>query len=441
MSTLRTYNVQSSDSASTNIQLTENGGIIVAGVSTFSNNLITDGRIGIGTDNPNDSLTILKDATGAGAGGLKLQTAGSNESYLTFGVSSSLSKAIFTSSFNGSGTALPMVFAVGPSSTDERLRISSTGLVSIPVSGVLQVGGAGSAETDSKLYVANTGGNAYIQVKGADSTGIAGLKFGRNSVANRAGIDWSAATDNLTIRTGGTNPRITVSSGGNVGMGTDNPTAKLDVNGTLNVTGVSTFQDNVNLGDNNKIILGDGDDLQLYHTSTNSYIDDTATGNLNIRSNGSFINLGTISGETMISAKTNGNVELFYDNSKKFETTSSGVSITGNIDVDNTTSIGSATSSLSTLTQTAIHTELAVATYRSVEYTIQATQGTNFHATKILALHNGTTAYHSEYGTIFNNSSVASFDVDISGGNLRLLATGASASQTDYVVNFVATKV
>jgi hypothetical protein len=224
-------------------------------------------------------------------------------------------------------------------------------------------------------------------------------------------------------------------------MGTDNPTAKLDVNGTLNVTGVSTFQDNVNLGDNNKIILGDGDDLQLYHTSTNSYIDDTATGNLNIRSNGSFINLGTISGETMISAKTNGNVELFYDNSKKFETTSSGVSITGNIDVDNTTSIGSATSSLSTLTQTAIHTELAVATYRSVEYTIQATQGTNFHATKILALHNGTTAYHSEYGTIFNNSSVASFDVDISGGNLRLLATGASASQTDYVVNFVATKV
>jgi hypothetical protein len=228
---------------------------------------------------------------------------------------------------------------------------------------------------------------------------------------------------------------------GSVGIGTTNPTAKLDVNGTLNVTGVSTFQDNVNLGDNNKIILGDGDDLQLYHTSTNSYIDDTATGNLNIRSNGSFINLGTISGETMISAKTNGNVELFYDNSKKFETTSSGVSITGNIDVDNTTSIGSATSSLSTLTQTAIHTELAVATYRSVEYTIQATQGTNFHATKILALHNGTTAYHSEYGTIFNNSSVASFDVDISGGNLRLLATGASASQTDYVVNFVATKV
>jgi hypothetical protein len=36
---------------------------------------------------------------------------------------------------------------------------------------------------------------------------------------------------------------------------------------------------------------------------------------------------------------------------------------------------------------------------------------------------------------------VATFDVDISGGNLRLLATGASASTTNYVVNFVATKI
>ena len=114
--------------------------------------------------------------------------------------------------------------------------------------------------------------------------------------------------------------------------------------------------------------------------------------------------------------------------------------VRGNIAVNETTVTGSATASLSTLIQTSIHT-LPTATYRSVEYTIQATQGTNFHATKILALHNGTTAYHSEYGTIFNNSSVAAFDVDISGGNIRLLATSAFALQTDYVINFVATKL
>jgi len=344
------------------------------GLITLSNGLhVTSGNVGIGTDDPTDSLTILKDATGAGSGGLKLQTAGSNESFLTFGVSSSLSKAIFTSSFNGSGTALPMVFAVGPSSTDERLRITSTG---------------------------------------------------------------------------------------NVGIGTDNPGAKLDVSGdaritgvvtattfsgngsltNLTVSGVSTFQGNVYLGDNDVLNIGDNQDLQIYHEGSNSIIQDSGTGNLFIQGS-TAVKITDLSANEMAVFIDNGAAELYYNASKKFETTSSGVSITGNIDVDNTTSIGSTTSSLSTLTQTAIHTELAVATYRSVEYTVQATQGTNFHATKILALHNGTTAYHSEYGTIFNNSSVASFDVDISGGNLRLLATGASVSQTDYVVNFVATKV
>ena len=101
----------------------------------------------------------------------------------------------------------------------ERLSVSSAGLVSIPSTGNLQVGGAGSGETDSKIYVANTGGNAYIQIKGADSSGIAGLKFGRNSVAVRAGIDWSASTDSLVFRTGGTDDRLSIESNGQVNIG------------------------------------------------------------------------------------------------------------------------------------------------------------------------------------------------------------------------------
>jgi hypothetical protein len=117
------------------------------------------------------------------------------------------------------------------------------------------------------------------------------------------------------------------------------------------------------------------------------------------------------------------------------------VSITGDLTVGTKTVIGTETASLTTTSQTSIHAGLSASTYRSVEYTIQATEGTNFHATKILALHNGTTAYHSEYGTIYNSSSVATFDVDINGGNLRLLATGASANTTNYTINFVATKI
>ena len=115
---------------------------------------------------------------------------------------------------------------------------------------------------------------------------------------------------------------------------------------------------------------------------------------------------------------------------------------TSNAGIANSTTLyGSVTGSASTTISIGIHSGLSTSTYRSVEYTIQASQGSNYHTTKILTIHNGTTAYNTEYATIYNNTSVATFDVDISGGNLRLLATGSSASTTNYVVNFVATKL
>jgi len=109
--------------------------------------------------------------------------------------------------------------------------------------------------------------------------------------------------------------------------------------------------------------------------------------------------------------------------------------------INGTTDYGSITATTTSVSQVGIHSALPTSTYRSVEYTIQATQGTNFHATKILALHNGTIAYNSEYGTIYNNTSVGTFDVDISGGNIRLLVTPASASSTTYTINFIATEI
>ena len=115
--------------------------------------------------------------------------------------------------------------------------------------------------------------------------------------------------------------------------------------------------------------------------------------------------------------------------------------VQGNISINGTTSYGSTTATTATVSQTNIYSGLPSATYRSVEYTIQATQGTNYHATKILTIHNGTLAYNSEYGTIYNNTLVGAFDVDISGGNIRLLVTPASSSSTTYTVNFVATKI
>ena len=98
------------------------------------------------------------------------------------------------------------------------------------------------------------------------------------------------------------------------------------------------------------------------------------------------------------------------------------------------------TATTSTVSQTSIHT-LSASSYRSVEYMIQATRGTNYHVTKILAIHDGSLAYPSEYGIIYTNGSLGDFDVDISGGNMRLLVTPTSSSSTTYKIKFTAIKI
>jgi hypothetical protein len=74
--------------------------------------------------------------------------------------------------------------------------------------------------------------------------------------------------------------------------------------------------------DNGKILLGDSDDLQIYHDGSDSYIDDAGTGDLCIR--GSTIYLQKYTGENCAKFVADGAVELYHNNSKKFETNANG---------------------------------------------------------------------------------------------------------------------
>jgi hypothetical protein len=75
--------------------------------------------------------------------------------------------------------------------------------------------------------------------------------------------------------------------------------------------------------------FGAGDDLQIYHDGSHSYIGDQGTGNL--RLGGTAIELlgGGDFGETLATFTDNGSVDLYHDNSKKFETTAAGATVTG----------------------------------------------------------------------------------------------------------------
>jgi len=105
--------------------------------------------------------------------------------------------------------------------------------------------------------------------------------------------------------------------------------SSLKLNTTAN--GV-TCQDDLAVLDNNKLTIGTGDDLQIYHDGTNSYIKNT-TGALVVPT-ATFALKNAADNENIISAFENGAVELYYDNSKRFHTTTSGAQITGHLFMD-----------------------------------------------------------------------------------------------------------
>ena len=101
--------------------------------------------------------------------------------------------------------------------------------------------------------------------------------------------------------------------------------------GTITGTDLTT---NVDLVDNQRLRLGTGNDLQIFHNNDNSFIEDSGTGQLLIQASGLRLR-NYPEGHTQVNCQDDV-VELYYDNSKKFETTSNGVKFTGTLEaIDN----------------------------------------------------------------------------------------------------------
>jgi len=118
-----------------------------------------------------------------------------------------------------------------------------------------------------------------------------------------------------------------------------------------------TIDNDLNFPDNEKAIFGAGSDLQIYHTGTNSVIDNN-TGHIYIRNNvdnddGSNIYIQGKSGENSIVINDDSNVELYFDNALKLATTTTGVNITGTLTSDGLTVDGALDVNHNIITQTA----------------------------------------------------------------------------------------
>ena len=166
-------------------------------------------------------------------------------------------------------------------------------------------------------YYAHAG--YWLELVNKDTNGNVGL-------SGDLDVDGHTELDNLNV------------SGVSTFVGNIDANGGLDVTGhtetdTLNVSGVSTFQNDVHFGDGDKINLGDNDDFQIFHHSNGTgIIQNAGSGQLQIRSDEIRL-LNQATDEDYAFFRDDGAVELYYDNSKKFETTGIGVSIYDDLNI------------------------------------------------------------------------------------------------------------
>ena len=226
----------------------------------------------------------------------------------------------------------------------ERLRVDSNGKVAI---------GTASASAELDLRFTGRDGLAIGSMDGSGCTLMMdGASNGDYAGSDYAYLEHTTAGD-FTIATG--NPshtnsvkfRLYAAGGANItGIVTATTFA-----GALSVSADSTFYgDSYNLtwdksanalefADNAKLFLGTGDDLQIYHDGSNSYIKNgvgdlvmytVGTENVTIKTNS----------EYAVDCTPNGAVTLYFDNAIKLGTTAGGAKVTGNLE---TTGISTAT--------------------------------------------------------------------------------------------------
>jgi hypothetical protein len=301
----------------------------------------------------------------------------------------------------------------------------------------------GAASTDNQILLYNTGtGKPYWgnisdgagsgSVINSDQNG--GVRY-LTYVGNYTGVTSSFGVDEDGLAYSPSDNRL--------GIGTTILDYTLTVAGDAKITGA--IRDvNSGAGTTNQILTSDGNG----GWSWENYTAVGAIGGINITDDTAdaprYLLFTSVTSGSISSEKVSSTGLVFNPSSGNLgigtTVASEKLQVQGNISINGNTSYGSVTASTAGITTTAIYSGLSASTYRSVEFTIQATEGSNYHVTKILSFHDGSIAYNSEYGMMYNNESVGAFDVDISGGNIRLLVVPASASSTTYTVNFIATK-
>ena len=264
---------------------------------------------------------------------------------------------------------------VGVNSTIPKEKLNIVGVVS-----------ATSFFGDGSSLSGITGGATLGAASGSQRVVVTSLTSGTmTDAATDADLAWNSTTNTLSatnINVSGTLTYEDVTNVDSLGIVTARTGIKVTaggidvVGGGLTVTGVSTFSDGINVvgggltvtgistfpddvtfigaaanitfdksanalifADDAEAKFGDSHDLRIYHDGAHSIIRDVGTGDLRIAGNIVKIN-NNDNTATMLKATEGSSVELNHNNSKKLETTTTGITITGGVQVGSGQSFG-----------------------------------------------------------------------------------------------------
>ena len=248
------------------------------------------------------------------------------------------------------------VTSVGLTETGDALTITNS---PITTSGNINIAGAGSASQyingelnlvafptlDNYQYwvlsdgtnttnITTTGTATFASGAGIINTEASGTittaidYVGTNNAILQAGVATPIAADQLWFSDGSDNTIKRASISDIVDLGNETLAQVLSTGNTTSGTDIAvSANDDITFTDTSKALFGASSDLQIYHDGSNSYINESGTGVLSIQSDGTEVQINKGASEYMARFITDGAVNLYHNNSKTFETTSTGVNI------------------------------------------------------------------------------------------------------------------
>ena len=389
-------------------------GILTVGTSSLTLDGVND-RITVGTGLTITSTEIIIGSITIGSGTLTgTATSTTNIPNLTGAITSvntTTSLGSFTSANlataltdeTGSGAA---VFATSPTLVTPVLGAASAS--SINVSGIVTAtqfvtGASGSA---IGINTNTISGPATITIDPAgvgDNTGLLVIKGDLQIDGTTTTINSTTITvddKNIVLGSGAINDAAADGSGITVESGDGNKTFQFEDTG-----------DNLGSSENLNVATG-----KVYKVNNTEVLSSTTLGSGVV--NSSLTSVGTLTNLSVGNVNSSGIITA--------------TTFSGNLKID----VGDIQSGILTTSSTsqAVVMSISASTFRSVQYQVQVTQGTNYNMTTINIIHDDTTTYMTEYGTINQPIGIATFSSDISDGSLRLLGFPASSSSTTFKI-------